>query len=147
VERREPLAFFVLVIVLSIPFWLAGALVNIQLLPGIPLSALMFVCPVTAAVILIDRESGTPGVAQLLKRSLDLGGRHVLLVPGAGLVFRSCSDWCHHHRRGGRRDCCLGTPHTGRARGVIAACSADSREVHRRAPTGQKPRSIVVVVT
>jgi membrane protease YdiL (CAAX protease family) len=40
-------------------------------MPGIPVSALGFVCPVTAAVILVWRESGAAGVRALLERSFD----------------------------------------------------------------------------
>jgi membrane protease YdiL (CAAX protease family) len=40
-------------------------------MPGIPVSALGFVCPVTAAVILVWRESGAAGVRALLARSFD----------------------------------------------------------------------------
>ena len=67
----SPLKFFVLVFALSIPFWLAGALTTLQLLPGLPVSSLSFFCPVTAALILVYRENKTAGVTELLKRSLD----------------------------------------------------------------------------
>ena len=69
-DRRSPLTFFLLVFALSIPFALLGT-TGIQLLPGIPISALGFVCPVTAAAILVWRESGTAGVRAFLKRSFD----------------------------------------------------------------------------
>jgi membrane protease YdiL (CAAX protease family) len=63
--------FFLLVFALSIPFWLAGAATGLQLLPGLPVAALMFVCPVTAALILVYGENKTAGVIALLKRSFD----------------------------------------------------------------------------
>jgi membrane protease YdiL (CAAX protease family) len=44
-----------------------------QLLPALPISALGFLCPVTAAAILVHRETGWAGVAALLKRSFDFG--------------------------------------------------------------------------
>jgi membrane protease YdiL (CAAX protease family) len=68
---RSPLNFFLLVFALSIPFWLAGAATERQLLPGLPVAALMFVCPMTAALILVYGENKTAGVIALLKRSFD----------------------------------------------------------------------------
>lgn len=67
---RSPLAFFLLVVALCIPFWLVG-LTGMQLLPGLPVSALWIACPLIAAVILVHRESGTAGVIALLRRSFD----------------------------------------------------------------------------
>lgn len=49
---RSPLKFFVLVFALSVPFWLLGAVTGGQLSPDLPVSALIFVCPVIAASIL-----------------------------------------------------------------------------------------------
>lgn len=46
---RSPPAFFVLVFALSVPFWLIGAVAGIELLPGMPVSALVFVYSATAA--------------------------------------------------------------------------------------------------
>jgi membrane protease YdiL (CAAX protease family) len=63
-------AFLVLVVVFSVPFWIAGASGR-QLLPGLPVSALMAVCPLLAAAILVQRERGRAGVADLLARSVD----------------------------------------------------------------------------
>lgn len=63
--------FFVLVFVLSVPFCWIGAVTGVELLPGLPISGLMFVCPLTAAAILIYRDKKTRGVIELLKRSFD----------------------------------------------------------------------------
>jgi membrane protease YdiL (CAAX protease family) len=69
---RSPLKFFLLVFALSLPFLLAGPLVGYQLVPGVPVTALIGVfCPATAAIILVYRESKTAGVRDLLKRSFD----------------------------------------------------------------------------
>ena len=68
---RAPLSYFVLTFSLSIPFWIAGALTNLQLLPGIPVSALGLLCMVGAASILVYRENGFASVTELLKRSFD----------------------------------------------------------------------------
>ncbi len=70
-RRKSPLRFFVLVFGLSTPFYLAGALTKLQLLPGLPASALAVVCPAMAASILSYREDKSAGVMELLKRSFD----------------------------------------------------------------------------
>jgi membrane protease YdiL (CAAX protease family) len=80
----------VLTFALSIPFWVIGAVSQVQVLPGIPISALMVVAPVTAALMLVYRENTSAGVAALLKRSLDFGRVRakiwylptILLMPG-----------------------------------------------------------------
>ena len=68
---RSPLTYFALSFALSIPFWIAGALTHLQLLPGLPVSALGLFCMVGAASILVYRENGLTSVTQLLKRSFD----------------------------------------------------------------------------
>ncbi len=71
-RRRLPLTFFLLVVALSIPFWLIGVVTRRELLPGIPVSALWIVSPVTAAAILVYQEKKSAGVTELPKRSFDL---------------------------------------------------------------------------
>ena len=66
-----PLKFFLLVFALSVPFWLLGAVTELQLLPGLPMSAFALFCPVTAAAICVHRQNGTAGVIRLLKRAFD----------------------------------------------------------------------------
>jgi membrane protease YdiL (CAAX protease family) len=61
----------VLVFVLTIPFVGVGAVTGLQLLPGIPVAALAFVCPGLAAVILVFQERRSAGVKVLLMRSFD----------------------------------------------------------------------------
>ena len=68
---RSPLAFFALVFALSVPFAILGFVTKLQLMPGIPISALGFVCPATAAAILSYREGGRAGVSALLRKSLE----------------------------------------------------------------------------
>jgi membrane protease YdiL (CAAX protease family) len=70
-RSRSPLKFFLLVFALSIPFQLIGTVTSRQLLPGIPMSSLMLVCPAMAAAILVYKENKIPGVIELLKRSFD----------------------------------------------------------------------------
>ena len=65
--------FFLWVFALSIPFWGIGALTGGELLPGLPLAALMAVCPVTAALILVYRQHGRAGVTSLLRRAFEFG--------------------------------------------------------------------------
>jgi CAAX protease family protein len=72
--KKSSLTFFVLVYVLTLPFWLLGALAGglTKALPiNLPISALMFVCPIIAAVILTYREQKSRGVKQLLRRIFD----------------------------------------------------------------------------
>lgn len=69
-QPHSLLKFFLLVFALSVPFWIAGTLIGRQLLPGLPMAALMFVCPGTAAVILVYQENKVAGVAALFKRVL-----------------------------------------------------------------------------
>jgi membrane protease YdiL (CAAX protease family) len=44
---------------------------NLQLSPGLPVSALSFICPATAAIILVHGEDGRAGIIELLKRTFD----------------------------------------------------------------------------
>lgn len=70
-SMRESWKFFALVFALSVPFAVLGAVTGTQLMAGVPISALGFVCPVTAASILVYRANGTAAVWALLKRSFD----------------------------------------------------------------------------
>ena len=71
-QRDAPYAFFALVFVLSIPFWVLGAIVDWELMPGLPLSSLMVVCPALAALILRWRAYGRRGAMALLARAVDV---------------------------------------------------------------------------
>jgi hypothetical protein len=81
-QAREPspLAFFVLVLVLAVPFWVLGALTGVELLPGLPIAALSFICPVLAGLILAWREGGHRGARSLLARAVDV---RRIRAPGA----------------------------------------------------------------
>jgi uncharacterized protein len=70
-KNRSALAFFTLTFGLSVPFWIAGAVTRVQLLPAIPVSALGLVCMVGAASMLVYRENGWGSVVALLKRAFD----------------------------------------------------------------------------
>lgn len=74
-KSKSPLPFFVLLFAISIPFWLAGILVQ-RFLPksmpiNLPFSALMVFNPMLAALILTYRETGKAGVKGLLQRAFD----------------------------------------------------------------------------
>ena len=66
-----PWAFVVLVCILSIPFFMVGGATRLQIVPGLPISALAAFCPVLAASILVYREKGSAGVSALLMRAFD----------------------------------------------------------------------------
>ena len=69
---RPVTQFFVLVFLLSVPFLVVGQIAGS--LPGIPnnlpASALMFVCPGAAALILLRVQQGPRSVRRLLRRAL-----------------------------------------------------------------------------
>ena len=71
-DRRVP-AFFVLLVARSAPLWIAGEVVGGELMPGLPVGAPAFLCPVVAASLLIHRRNGWTGVAALLGRAFDIG--------------------------------------------------------------------------
>jgi membrane protease YdiL (CAAX protease family) len=76
--QRSPWLFFALVFILAIPLWLLGILTVQGLLKGLgidlPFSALIFVCPLIAAVLLIYREEKMAGVRRLVQRVFDYKG-------------------------------------------------------------------------
>ena len=66
--------FFALVFLLSVPFWILGAMGpdTTKILPiKLPISALMTFCPLIAAAILVYKKQKLQGVKQLLKLSFD----------------------------------------------------------------------------
>lgn len=68
---RSPLTFFALVFALAVPFWLLGAIVKVQLMPGLPIAALMFFVPGLAGLILAWREGGVARAGALARRAVD----------------------------------------------------------------------------
>jgi membrane protease YdiL (CAAX protease family) len=69
-QETLSLKYFLLVFVLSVPFWAIGG--NQLPLPmDLPVSALMFVTPLIAASILVYQQAGFKGVKELLKKALD----------------------------------------------------------------------------
>ena len=82
------MSFFVLVFGLSVPFWVMGALTELQLRPGLPLASLMAICPAAAAAILIERAQGRAGVLRWLRRSFGhrRSGPGLWYIPILGLM-------------------------------------------------------------
>lgn len=72
--KKSPLKFYLLVFALSIPFWLFGAMAGslAESLPiNLPVSSLMAVCPLLAALILVYREDKPGGIKRLLQKVFD----------------------------------------------------------------------------
>lgn len=66
--------FLLLVLALSIPFWILGAIAPdfTKIFPiKLPISALMTFCPLIAAVILVYKERGSQGAKDLLSQAFD----------------------------------------------------------------------------
>ncbi len=72
--ERRPFLFFGLLIVLTVPFWVFGTLVNGELLPGLPVSAIMVICPVLAGGLLVLQAGGTAELVSYLRRAGDFVG-------------------------------------------------------------------------
>jgi len=73
--KKSSLKFYLSVFTLSIPFYLFGTLAESLtkwLLMNLPVSALMFVCPITAALILVYRKDKINGINELLKHVFDI---------------------------------------------------------------------------
>jgi membrane protease YdiL (CAAX protease family) len=100
-RRRSPLKFFGLVLALSLPFWLIGAISDRQLMPGLSVSALMAFSPMVAALMLVHRERGLAGVSELLNRSFDFRRIRsrawivlvLLLMPGVNVLVYGLMQW------------------------------------------------------
>lgn len=70
-HEHSVIPFFVLVFLLLIPFLVLGDIYPIELLPGLPISALGAFTPALAAVILTYKQDRLSGVGQLLGHSFD----------------------------------------------------------------------------
>jgi len=85
--RSSPLIFFILVFVLAVPFWVAGWASGLQLMPGLPIAGLMFVCPGLAALILAFREGGAAAAKALAGRVFDYRRIGSILWLGPALLL------------------------------------------------------------
>lgn len=89
-----PWTFFLAVFAVSLPLWVLGGLTTARLMPGLPASALMFLCTAFLACVYSASTGGTHAVRRLLARSFDfrrIGSAvwlvpTVLLMPGVLLV-------------------------------------------------------------
>lgn len=73
-KNYSPFKFFLLVFILSIPFWILGATTRdlTKILPiKLPISALMTFCHLLATAILVYKERKVEGIKELLKLSFD----------------------------------------------------------------------------
>ncbi|TAJ70904.1 MAG: CPBP family intramembrane metalloprotease [Phenylobacterium sp.] len=66
------IVFFVLTVLLTTPFWVLGAVLEVEILPGLPIAALAVVCPATAAFILTWRAHGLPAGGRFLAGAFDV---------------------------------------------------------------------------
>lgn len=94
VDPRTLPHFILLLLGLSIPFWVLGSIYNVQLFPGFNLLQLPLGMPAVAALLLIYRDSGTVGVVALLRRTYDVRKINspiwflpiLLIYPSIGLI-------------------------------------------------------------
>lgn len=73
-NKKSYLKFFILVYSLAIPFWVIGFVAeqfSIEFPFNLPISALMFVVPIIAALILVYRRDKLDGVRKLLRECFD----------------------------------------------------------------------------
>ncbi len=80
-DLRLATLYFATLILLTLPIWLIGAYVDVQLLPGLPIGAIAVICPALAAMILSFVQGGWPAVRGLWARSLRPGPSLWYLVP------------------------------------------------------------------
>ena len=98
---KSPLQFFLLIFAFSVPFWLIGGATDLQLIPGLSVSALMEFCPMIAALILVYRDKRAAGAQALLKRSFDFKRIQdkrwlvpvLFLMPTVSLVVYGLMRW------------------------------------------------------
>ena len=70
-DRGAIAVFLGLTLALSLPFWALAHWVQAELLPGLPVSGLMAVCPALAALALAAVGQGWRGARRLLARAFD----------------------------------------------------------------------------
>src|SRR5690606_15601350 len=101
-RARDPYRFFLLTFVLALPLYGLATFGSVGLAVGrganLPLSALVFLCPLGAALLLVARREGAGGVGRLLRRLLELRSLTgwwwvptLLLLPALYWL----SFWCH----------------------------------------------------
>lgn len=86
--------YFLLLFALCIPFWVFGAIYDIELFPGFKLFQAGLAMPMVAALILTFLERGWSGTAVLLRRTYDVNRIRpriwflpmLLIFPGIGFI-------------------------------------------------------------
>ncbi len=71
VPPRQFSRFLGLLAILSAPYYALGAVVDTMLPANLPVSSLMFICPLLATLALTHRASGSAGLWVLLRRTVD----------------------------------------------------------------------------
>jgi len=105
----NPWVLFLAIYVLSVPLLVLGSLTNARLMPGLPLSALMFVSTAAVAFWVAYRTGGRAGLRALLGRVFD-----VAAIPEPGLGLQPLDRSGAHVGCGGRRRRRLRGAHAGR---------------------------------
>jgi membrane protease YdiL (CAAX protease family) len=70
-SSRQFVRFVGLLAILTAPFYALGATVDTRLPTNLPVSSLMFICPMVATLVLTHRASGSASVRALLRRTVD----------------------------------------------------------------------------
>lgn len=73
-NRTSVALYFLLVFALSVPFWALGIAYEVELLPGLPIGALIAFTPGIAAAAMTYRGGKLAAVRRLMRRSFDLDG-------------------------------------------------------------------------
>ncbi len=66
VSGKSLLKFFALVFVFSMPFWLLGGITDLQLMPGLSVSALAVFAPMATALVVVHLDKNSGGMLALL---------------------------------------------------------------------------------
>lgn len=70
--ESSPALYFVLVFLLTLPFWVVGGMLDLELMPGLPLSSLMVVAPALAAFSIRWNSLGRSHAIGFLARAVDI---------------------------------------------------------------------------
>jgi membrane protease YdiL (CAAX protease family) len=71
-DRQVLPRFIIALLGLSIPFWVLGAIYDLELFPGFKLFQLPLGLPAVAALLLFYKDRGVSGVTMLLRRTYDI---------------------------------------------------------------------------
>ena len=95
--ERSTLAFFVVVAAVSLPIWLAGQVLGTDILPGVPISALMTLVPGVVAFVFVVRvtrfSAAVQWVANALRPRAIGQGRWLLVAALMPAVILTVTYW------------------------------------------------------